>query len=148
MKGTIIRTPVEKEVQCNDYYIIELDEENAGWEASVRKHLVESNNAWCVAEDDMELLIEKRPKKTLELDKWYDASIYTVKELKELLPVGTKVIVTATHDNDREVDLEKEIVKEDVVEAVTKRQLTHDTRIGIMNDYWFRRFFKIIKQAK
>lgn len=62
-----------------------------------------------------------------------------------MLPVGTKVIVTATHDNDRKVKLEKEIVKEDTVEAVTKRPFTQDTRIGLMNDCWFRRYFKIIE---
>lgn len=90
-------------------------------------------------------ITNEEPKKALEPNKWYDASLYTVDELKELLPVGTKVIVTATHDNDRKVKLEKEIVKEDKVEKVTKRPILKDTRIGLMNDCWFRRYFKIIK---
>lgn len=235
MKGTIIRTPVEESVQCRYCYIVELDEEeNEGWEANIREHLVKSDSAWFVSEDEIKLLkpakdktleigrwynastfdeeelkellqvgtkievltslredcnhnidynivspssnkratldkveayrddtavfikghdlyynwfkiTNEEPKKALEPNKWYDASLYTVDELKELLPVGTKVIVTATHDNDRKVKLEKEIVKEDKVEKVTKRPISKDTRIGLMNDCWFRRYFKIIK---
>lgn len=146
MKGTVIRTPVKELVQCHDCYIIELDEEeHEGWEANLKDHLVKSDRAWFVSEDDLKLIINEEPKKALEPNKWYDASIYTVDELKELLPVGTKVLVTADHDNDRNVNLEKEIVKEDKVKAVTKRRLTHDTRIGLSNDCWFRRYFKIIK---
>lgn len=146
MKGTIIRTPVEESVQCRYCYIVELDEEeNEGWEANIREHLVKSNRAWFVSEEDMELLIKKESKKSLEIGKWYDASTYTVEELKELLPVGTKVLVTDIHDNDRNVELEKEELKEDKVEKVTKRPLTKDTRIGLVDDCWFRRYFKIIK---
>ena len=146
MKGTVIRTPVKESVQCNYCYIVELDEEeNEGWEANIKDHLVKSDRAWFVAEADLKHITKEEPKKALEHNKWYDASTYTVEELKGLLPVGTKVIVTDTHDNDRKVDLEKEIVKEDVVEAVTKRPLTHDTRIGLCNDCWFRRYFKIIE---
>lgn len=60
MKGTIIRTPVEESVQCRYCYIVELDEEeNEGWEANIREHLVKSNRAWFVSEEDMELLIKK-----------------------------------------------------------------------------------------
>lgn len=146
MKGTIIRTPVEESVQCRYCYIVELDEEeNEGWEANIREHLVKSDRAWFVSEEDMELLIKKESKKSLEIGKWYDASTYTVEELKELLPVGTKVLVTDIHDNDRNVELEKEELKEDKVEKVTKRPLTKDTRIGLSEDCWFRRYFKIIK---
>lgn len=143
--GTIIRTPVEESVQCRYCYIVELDEEYSGWEANIREHLVKSDRAWFVSEKDMKLLIKKESKKTLKIDKWYDASLYTVEELKELLPVGTKVLVTAEHDNDRNVKLEKEIVKEDKVKTVTKRPLTQDTRLGLENDCWFRRYFKIIE---
>lgn len=146
MKGTIIRTPVEKSVQCCYCYIVELDEEeNEGWEANIREHLVKSDRAWFVSEENMELLIKKESKKSLEIGKWYDASTYTVEELKELLPVGTKVLVTDIHDNDRNVELEKEELKEDKVEKVTKRPLTKDTIIGLSEDCWFRRYFKIIK---
>lgn len=127
-----------------DEYLLELDEKGKGWHATERAEGIKCDNAWLVREDQIKLL-EHEPKKTLEPNKWYDASIYTVEELKELLQVGTKVIVTATHDNDRDVNLEKEIVKEDKVEAVAERPFTKDTRLGLVNDCWFRRYFKIIE---
>lgn len=146
MKGTVIRTPVKELVQCHDCYIVELDEEeNEGWKANLKDHLVVSDSAWFASEDDLKHITKEEPKKTLEPNKWYDASTYTVEELKELLPVGTKVLVTDIHDNDRNVELEKEELKEDKVETVTKRPLTQDTRLGLVNDCWFRRYFKIIE---
>ena len=144
--GTIIRLPKKglRDVD-RDNYIVELDEEYAGWTANIKDQAVESDNAWFVSEENMELLIKKESKKSLEIGKWYDASTYTVEELKELLPVGTKVLVTDIHDNDRNVELEKEELKEDKVEKVTKRPITKDTRIGLSEDCWYRRYFKIIK---
>lgn len=103
--GTIIRKPVKQlRVVDTDSYIVELDEEYEGWNATKEKHGVDSQNAWYVSEHNLELL----PKKTLEPNKWYDAENFTVEELKELLPVGTKVIVTQEHDNRRTPDLENE----------------------------------------
>lgn len=147
MKGTIIRTPVEESVQCRYCYIVELDEEeNEGWEANIREHLVKSNRAWFVSEDDLKPITKEEPKKTLKPNKWYDASTFTVDRLKELLPEGTKVLVTVVHDNDRTVELEKEELKEDKVDTVTKRPFTQDTRIGLSEDCWFRRYFKIVEE--
>ena len=140
-KATVIKIGVPYQL---DEYLLELDEKGKGWHATERAEGIKCDNAWLVREEQIKLL-EHEPKKTLEIDKWYDASKYTVDELKELLPVGTKVLVTAEHDNDRKVQLEKEIVKEDKVEKVAKRQISKDTRIGLSNDCWFRRYFKIIK---
>ena len=92
--GTIIRTPVEELwLECSKAYIIELDNKDSGWEATKERNLVDSENAWYVNETDMVLLKEEEPKKTLTPNKWYDAETFTVEELKELLPVGTKVFV-------------------------------------------------------
>lgn len=140
-KATVIKIGVPYQL---DEYLLELDEKGKGWHAIERAEGIKCDNAWLVREDQIKLL-ELNQKKILEPNKWYDASTYTVEELKELLPVGTKVLVTAEHDNDRNVKLEKEIVKEDKVEAVAKRPLIHDTRIVLENDCWFRRYFKIIK---
>lgn len=145
--GTIIRQPVTglREID-NENYIVELDEEEEeGWKATKRKHLVDSEHAWYVDDTEIELLKEE-PKKTLEPYKWYDASTFTVDRLKELLPEGTKVLVTVVHDNDRTVELEKEELKEDKVDTVTKRPFTQDTRIGLSEDCWFRRYFKIVEE--
>lgn len=146
MKGTVIRTPVDDEaVFCNDNYIIELDSAYNGWKATLDHELVRSDNAWYADDSELELL-EEAPKKTLKPNKWYDASTYTVEELKELLPEGTKVFVTVAHDNDRTVELEKEELKEDKVNTVTKRPFTRDTRIELSKDCWFRRYFKIVEE--
>lgn len=90
-------------------------------------------------------LEKPEPKKTLKTYKWYDASLYTVEELKELLPVGTIVLVTREEDNDREVDLEEEYTQEATVKRVDKRLFTDDTRIAINECSFYRRYFKIIE---
>ena len=144
--GTIIRLP-KKDLRDVDRanYIVELDEEYAGWTANIKDQAVESDNAWYADDSELELLKEE-PKKTLEPNKWYDASTFTVDRLKELLPEGTKVLVTVVHDNDRTVELEKEELKEDKVDTVTKSPFTQDTRIGLSEGCWFRRYFKITEE--
>lgn len=94
MTGTIIRTPVKGgKGTPNECYIVELDKQYSGWEATKERHLVESENAWYVDERNI-VLIKEEQKKTLKPNNWYDAETFTEEELKELLPVGTKVVVT------------------------------------------------------
>ena len=147
MKGTIIRTPVKELVQCHNYYIVELDEEeNEGWEANIKDHLVKSDRAWFVSEDDLKPITKGEPKKTLEPNKWYDAEDFTVEELKELLPVGTVVVVTEEHDNNRTVDLEEEETKLTEITNIGQRWGIKDTRVGIKADMYWRRYFKIVEE--
>lgn len=142
--GTIIRTPVEKPwIECNTRYIIELDKPYKGWEATKERHLVDSESAWYVKETSMELLEKEEPKKTLKPNKWYDAETFTEEELKELLPVGTKVVVTEKHDNDREVDFDTERLINTLVRNIGKRPIKHDTRVGVTGCCFWRRYFKI-----
>lgn len=146
--GTIIRTPVEglREVD-KENYIIELDEEeNEGWEANIKEHLVKSDRAWFVSEDDLEPITKEEPKKTLEPNKWYDAEDFAVDELKALLPVGTVVVVTEEHDNNRIVDLEKEKLLNTTIKNIGQRYLLHETRVGVTADVWWRRYFKIVEE--
>ena len=145
--GTIIRTPVEGLGETDTYYyIVELDKEYDGWKASKERHLVESDNAWYADDKELELLKEE-PKKTLKSNQWYDAKDFTVGELKELLPLGTRVIITREQDNDREVDLENEEEVGGVeVTNITKRIITQDTRIATDYDCWYRRYFKIVEE--
>lgn len=145
--GTIIRTPVEKPlVECNTSYIIELDKPYKGWEATKERHLVDSESAWYVKETSMELLKEE-PKKALKPNKWYDAETFTEEELKELLPVGTKIVVIKEHttnNNDyNEEELGKETWLSTKVDKIGKKYLTEFTRVGITADCWWRRYFKI-----
>lgn len=144
--GTIIRTPVEGQwLECSKAYIIELDNKDSGWEATKERHLVDSENAWYVNETDMELLKEE-PKKTLTPNKWYDAEDFTEEELKELLPVWTKVVVTEKHDNDREVDFETERLINTLVRNIGRRPIRQDTRIGVTGCCFWRRYFKIAEE--
>lgn len=146
--GTIIRTPVEELwLECSKAYIIELDDKDRGWEATKERHLVDSENAWYVNEADMELLKEE-PKKTLTPNKWYDAETFTVEELKELLPVRTKIFVIkeyTTNNNDyNEEELGKETWLSTTVQRIDKKHMTALTRVAIPDDIFFRRYFRIV----
>lgn len=141
MIGTVIREPRDK--QNGTEYLIELDEkEKLGWKATIAYHSVESERAWYTVEADLELL-EEEPKKTLEPNKWYNAKYFTVEELKELLPVGTAVIVTEKPDGNRMVDLQYERLLSTTVNNIGRNELKNSTRVGISADIWWRRYFKI-----
>lgn len=144
MKGVVIREPRNK--QDGTDYLIELDEkEGLGWKATIAYHSVESKRAWYAVEAALELL-EEEPKKTLEPNKWYNATDFTVEELKELLPVGTIVIVTEKPDGNRMVDLPYERLLSTTVSNIGKNELKNSTRVGISADIWWRRYFKIVEE--
>lgn len=140
--GTIIRTPVEEWVECNKCYIIKLDDKYRGWKATKERQLVDSENAWYVKDKEI-VLLKEEPKNTLKPNKWYDAETFTEEELEKLLPVGTKVVVTEKHDNDREVDFDTERLINTLVINIGKRPIKHDTRIGVTGCCFWRRYFKI-----
>lgn len=147
-KGTIIRQPVVGlRAVDEENYIVELDyeeEEEQGWKANKREHLVDSERAWYVDDTEIELL-EEETKKTLKPNKWYDAESFTVEELKELLPVGTKVVVTEEHDNTRIPYLHKETLITTLVKNIGER-LMKETRIGVTGCCFWRRYFKIVEE--
>lgn len=90
--------------------------------------------------------VEEKSTPALIPNLWYDASLYTVEKLKELLPVGTKVVVTSEHDNDRKVDFKDEKLERAEVTNITKRINSQDTRIATDYDCWYRRYFKIAEE--
>lgn len=141
--GTIIRQPVIglREID-KENYIVELDEWGEGWEATKREHLVDSERAWYADDTEIELLQEE-PKKALKPNKWYDAEDFTVEELKELLPKGTRVTVTKQHDSNRAVDLEEEELLSTTVSNIGYRLELKETRVGITESLYWRRNFKI-----
>lgn len=147
--GTIIRQPVVGlRALDEENYIVELDKEEEGeqgWKANKREYLVDSEHAWYVDDNGIELL-EEEPKKTLKPNKWYDAEDFTVEELRELLPKGTKVFVTDQHDNDRAVDLEEEKLLSTTVSNIGKKWDFKDTRVGVSGDIYWRRYFKIVEE--
>ena len=138
--GTIIRQPVIGLKEVDKWnYIVELDEEEEGWEATKKEHLVNSEHAWYADDTEIELL----PKKTLEPNKWYNAKDFTVEELKELLPVGTVVIVTEKPDGNRMVNLPYERLLTTTVSNIGRNKLKNSTRVGISADIWWRSYFQI-----
>lgn len=144
--GTIIRLPVSKVwLECNKCYIVELDKPYKGWKATKERHSVDSENAWFVKDTNIKLLKEE-PKKTLKPNKWYNAEDFTVEELKELLPVGTEVLVIKRNDNDRTVDLEEEETFISTITNIGKRRIKNDTRVGIQGSCLWRRYFKIVEE--
>lgn len=144
-KATIIKIRVP---YSTNQYLLELDEEGKGWHATKSEEGIKCDNAWLVYDHEIKLLEPLKEKSTPALipNLWYDASLYTVEKLKELLPVGTKVIVTEREDNDRVVNMAEEKTREAEVRLVKQRPLTKDTRIGISNSCLVRRYFKIVKE--
>ena len=142
-KATIIRQN-DKSVPTKKGYLVELDKELAGWKATEEKNGVACENTWWVYENEIKLL-ETEPKKTLKPNKWYDAEDFTVGELKELLPVDTKVFVTKDYEsnfNDA-VDLAEETWLKTTVQNISKNG-AEKTRVGITGDLFFRRYFRIV----
>ena len=96
------------------------------------------------------VLLKEKPKKTLTPNKWYDAETFTVEELKELLPVGTKIFVIkeyTTNNNDyNEEELGKETWLSTTVQRIDKKHMTALTRVAIQDDIFFRRYFRIVKE--
>lgn len=88
--GVIVRLPMEG-VDCSRSYVVDLDDKNLGWEASVAVDGVDCKNAWVADANNMELLPEQP--KTLKKDTWYHTKDFTLEELKELLPKGTTILV-------------------------------------------------------
>lgn len=142
--GTIVRVPMIG-YRCPQCYIVQLDNKGQGWVANKERDGVNCGNAWYASTKEMELL--KTPSKpALVPNKWYDAEDFTVEELEKLLQVGTKVVVTAEHDNDREVNLNSESLINTLVKNIGRRPIKHDTRIGVTNCCFWRRYFKIAEE--
>ena len=140
-KATIIRQN-DKSVPTKKGYLVELDKELAGWKATEEKNGVACENTWWVYENEIKLL-ETEPKKTLKPNKWYNAKDFTVEELKELLPVGTVVIVTEKPDGNRMVNLPYERLLSTTVSNIGRNDLKNSTRVGISADIWWRSYFQI-----
>ena len=89
--GVIVRLPMDG-VDCRTSYVVDLDDKSLGWEATVAVDGVDCKNAWVAGERNLQLL-PKQFHSTLEKDKWYHTTDFTVEELTELLPKGTTVVV-------------------------------------------------------
>lgn len=85
--GVIVRLPMEG-VDCSRSYVIDLDDKDLGWDATVAVDGVDCKNAWVAGAKNMELLPT-----TLKANTWYHTTDFTLEELKALLPKGTRLQV-------------------------------------------------------
>ena len=85
--GVIVRLPMDG-VDCRYSYIVDLDDKDLGWTATVDVDGVDCKNAWVTSSSAMELLPT-----TLKTNTWYHTKDFTLEELKELLPSGTHLQV-------------------------------------------------------
>ena len=85
--GVIVRLPMEG-VDCSRSYVVDLDDKNLGWDATVAVDGVDCNNAWVASGKIMELLPT-----TIQENTWYHTTDFTLEELKALLPKGTRLQV-------------------------------------------------------
>ena len=88
--GTIVRLPMIG-VDFPNGYVVQLDNEADGFTATQEEDGVDCKGGWLCLEENLELTNEA----TLQADKWYHTTDFTVEELKELLPSGTHVEVEA-----------------------------------------------------
>ena len=75
-------------VDCSRSYVVDLDDKNLGWDATVDVDGVDCKNAWVASAKNMELL-----PMTIQKNTWYHTTDFTLEELKELLPKGTRLQV-------------------------------------------------------
>lgn len=145
-KGTIIRLPQDG-LDGSRHYVVDIGNHIQGWKATIAEDGVSCESACYASESNMELLKEE-PKKTLTPNKWYDAETFTVEELEELLPRGTKVIVIEDYTTNKkdinEVELGKETWLNTIVNNIGKNKETKRTRVGITGDIFFRRYFRLV----
>lgn len=85
--GVIVRLPMD-DVDCRSSYVVDLDDKDLGWRATVDVDGVDCRNAWVTGARNMELLPT-----TLKANTWYHTTDFTLEELKELLPKGTRLQV-------------------------------------------------------
>ena len=135
--GTIIRLPMEG-VDCSRSYVVDLDDKNLGWKATVAVDGVDCKNAWVASKNVMELLPT-----TLKTNTWYHTTDFTLEELKELLPKGTRLQV------------EKQVIYDGIettpptetltatVESVTTSLLTEEPLIETMGGTFLKEWFML-----
>ena len=139
--GTIIRLPMDG-VGCRTSYVVDLDDKDLGWTATVAVDGVDCENAWVADEGNLQLV------DTLEKDKWYHTTDFTVEELSKLLPNGTKLQVEkqVLYDGIRTVPPKK--TKPFIVKSITTSAFGEQTLIEGVDDGFLREWFKIMEESK
>lgn len=139
--GTIVRLPMA-DVDCSEGYVVKLDDNCSGWVATRERDGVDCKNGWFASEKNLELISQK----TLQANKWYHTTDFTVDELQALLPSGTQVEVEAEvlYNNIDTTPPTK--TKRAVVENVVPSAIEHQTFIETTNDSFYKEWFKIVQE--
>lgn len=138
--GVIVRLPMD-DVDCRTSYVVDLDDKNLGWEASVAVDGVDCKNAWVAGANNMELL-PKQPK-TLKKDTWYHTKDFTLEELKELLPKGTTILVEKPVLYDGIETTPPTETRTTTVESVTTSFLTEEPLIETTSGTFLKEWFML-----
>ena len=139
--GTIVRLPMA-DVGFSDGYVVKLDDNYSGWVGTREHDGVDCKNGWFAWEKNLELI----PQETLQANKWYHTTDFTVDELKELLPSGTQVEVEADvlYNNIDTTPPTK--TKRAVVENIVPSAIEEQTSIETTNDSFYKEWFKIVQE--
>lgn len=135
--GVIVRLPMEG-VDCRTSYVVDLDDKNLGWEASVAVDGVDCKNAWVTSAKNMELLPT-----ILKKDTWYHTKDFTLEELKELLPKGTPILVEKPVLYDGIETTPPTETRTTTVESVTTSFLTEEPLIETASGTFLKEWFML-----
>lgn len=135
--GVIVRLPMEG-VDCSRSYVVDLDDKNLGWDATVAVDGVDCNNAWVASGKIMELLPT-----TIQENTWYHTTDFTLEELKELLPKGTRLQVEkqVLYDGIETTPPTKTLTT--TVKGVTMSFLTEEPMIATIDGTSLREWFML-----
>lgn len=139
--GTIVRLPMA-DVDFPEGYVVELDDNCSGWSGTREHDGVDCKNGWFASEKNLELI----NKIALEPNKWYHTTDFTVDELQELLPSGTKVEVEAVvlYNNIDTTPPTK--TKQARVEDIVTSAIEEQVFISTLGDSFYKEWFKIIQE--
>lgn len=138
--GVIVRLPMEG-VDCSRSYVVDLDDKNLGWDATVAVDGVDCKNAWVASKAAMELLPT-----TLQTNTWYHTTDFTLEELKELLPKGTRLQVEKQVIYDGIGTTPPTETKPCIVKDIVTSNCGNTPLISGVNDGFLREWFKIVQE--
>lgn len=138
--GVIVRLPM-KGVDCSRSYVVDLDDKNLGWNATVAVDSVDCKNAWVAGAKNMELLPEQS--KILKKDTWHHTTDFTLEELKALLPKGTRLQVEKPVLYDGIETTPPTKTQTTTVESVTTSFLTEEPLIETTGGTFLKEWFML-----
>ena len=141
--GVIVRLPMDG-VDCRTSYVVDLDDKNLGWKATVAVDGVDCKNAWVAGTKNMELLGEN----TLVANKWYHTTDFTVEELQALLPKGTTIETEkeVLYDGIETTPPTKTTIA--VVNGITTSLFGDKTLIEAATHSFNKEWFKLVEESK